>query len=77
MPDDDEFDHVVENSKRLLKINDQYKNHTYVEKFTKERSVMSVYETYVLEGDAGAKLIYGIYFRTLYQTMQAIFAGKL
>ena len=76
MTNDDEFDHVVENSKTLLRINDQFENHTYVEKFTKERSVMSVYETYVLEGEAGAKLIYGIYFRTLYQTTQAIFAEK-
>ena len=76
MTNDDEFDHVVENSKTLLRINDQFENHTYVEKFTKERSVMSVYETYVLEGEAGAKLIYGIYFRTPYQTTQAIFAEK-
>ena len=41
---------------------------------------MSVYGTYVLEGEVDGNffwVIYGIYFReTLYQTMQAIFAGK-
>ena len=53
--DDDEFDHVVKNSKRLVRLNDQHENHPYVEKFTKERSVVFVYETYVLDGEAVAK----------------------
>ena len=54
MTDDDEFDHIVENSKRVLKLDDQYENHPYVEEFTKECSVMFIYGTYVLEGEADA-----------------------
>ena len=52
---DDEFDHVVKNSQRVLRLNDQYKNHLYVEEFTKTRSAMFVYGTYILEGEADAK----------------------
>ena len=48
MTDDDEFDHIVGNMQRVLKLNAQYENHSYVEEFTKERSVMLVYGTYVL-----------------------------
>ena len=55
MVDDDVFDHIVKNSKRVLKLKDQYKNHPYVEEFRKECSVMFVYGTYVLEGEADAK----------------------
>ena len=36
MADDDEFDHIVKNSQRMLRLNDQYENHPYVEEFTKE-----------------------------------------
>ena len=50
--DDDEFGHIVENSQRILKLNAQYENHPYVEEFTKERNVMFVCGTYVLEGEA-------------------------
>ena len=39
MADDDEFDHIVKNSQRVLRLNDQYENHLYVEKFIKECSV--------------------------------------
>ena len=52
MADDDEFDHIVKNSQRVLRLNGQYKNHPYVEEFTKECNVMFVYETYVLEEKA-------------------------
>ena len=55
MADDDEFDHIVKNSQRVLKLNAQYENHPYVEEFTKECSAMFVYGTYVLEGEADAK----------------------
>ena len=55
MTDDDEFDHVVKNSQRVLRLNDQYENHPYVEEFTKECNVMFVYGTYVLEGEVDAK----------------------
>ena len=55
MADGDGFDHVVKNSQRVLRLNDQYKNHPYVEEFTKGHSIMFVYETYVLEGEANAK----------------------
>ena len=36
MEDDDEFDHIVKNSQRVLRLNGQYENHPYVE----ENSVM-------------------------------------
>ena len=55
MADDDEFDHIVKNSKRVLRLNNQYQNHPYVEEFTKECNVMFVYGTYVLEGEVDAK----------------------
>ena len=80
MADDDEFDHIVKNSEIVLRLNDQYENHRYVEEFTKGCSVMFVYGTYVLEGEADAKFFWmkcRIYFReTPYQTTEAIFAGK-
>ena len=80
MADDDEFDHIVKNSEIVLRLNDQYENHRYVEEFTKGCSVMFVYRTYVLEGEADAKFFWmkcRIYFReTPYQTTEAIFAGK-
>ena len=59
MVGDNEFDHMVKNSQRVLKLNNQYENHLYVEEFTKEYSVMFVYGTYVLEGEADAKLSLG------------------
>ena len=52
--DDDGFDHIVKNSQRVLKLNAQYENHPYVEEFTKERSIMFVYGTYLLEGEEDA-----------------------
>ena len=57
--DDDEFDHIVKNSQRVLRLNDQYKNHPYVEEFTKECNVMFVYGTYVLEGEADSNFSLG------------------
>ena len=59
MADDDVFDHVVKNSQRVLRLNDQYKNHPCIEKFTKELSLMFVYQTYVLEGEVDAKCSLG------------------
>ena len=53
------YNHIVENSQRILKLNAQYENHSYVEEFTKERSVMFVYGTYVLEGEADTKFSLG------------------
>ena len=35
MTDNDELDHILENSKRVLKLNDQYENHPYAEEFSK------------------------------------------
>ena len=54
--DDDEFDHIVKNSQRVLRLNDQYENHPYAQEFTKGCNVLFVYGTYVLEGKADAKL---------------------
>ena len=30
MVDDDEFDHIIQNSQRVLKLNTQYEKHPYV-----------------------------------------------
>ena len=59
MADNDEFDHIFENSQRVLKLNDQYENHPYVQEFTKECNVMFVFGTYFLEGEADAKFSLG------------------
>ena len=40
--DDDEFDHIVKHSQRVLRLNDEYENHPYVEEFKKECNVMFV-----------------------------------
>ena len=42
MADDDEFGHIAKNSDRVLRLNEQYKNHPYTEEFTKGSSVMFV-----------------------------------
>ena len=42
---DDEFDYIVKNSQRILKLNDRYENHPYVEEFTKQCNVMFIYGT--------------------------------
>ena len=52
MADDDEFDHIVKNSNRVLKL-------TNAEEFTKGCNVMFVYGTYILEGEADAKFSLG------------------
>ena len=59
MADDDEFVHIVKNSQRVLRLNDQYEIHPYVEEFTKGCNVMLVYGTYVLEVEVDAKLSLG------------------
>ena len=45
MVDDDEFDHILGNSQRVLRINAQYENHLYVGEFTKVCIVMFAYGT--------------------------------
>ena len=59
MTDDDKFDHILEHLQRVLKLNAQYDNYPYAEEFTKECSVMFIYGTYVLEGEAGEKSYFG------------------
>ena len=80
MTNDDELDHILENSLRVLKLNAQYENHPYAEEFTKECSAMFIYGTYVLEGEANARFSLGEIWnccrQVLYQTTQATFAGK-
>ena len=46
MADDDEFYHIVKNSQRVIKLSNQYKNHLYVEEFTKNCNAMFVYRTF-------------------------------
>ena len=36
MANDDEFDRIVKNLQRVLRLNDHYENNQYVEEFTKE-----------------------------------------
>ena len=55
MADDDEFDYIYKNSQRVLGLSVQYENHPYVEEFTKQCSVMFIYGTYTLEGEADSK----------------------
>ena len=59
MTDDDEFGRILENLQRILKLNAQYENHLYVEEFTIECSVIFLYRTYVVEGEADAKFSLG------------------
>ena len=59
MTDDDEFGRILENLQRILKLNAQYENHLYVEEFTQECSVIFLYRTYVVEGEADAKFSLG------------------
>ena len=42
---DDEFDHIVKNSQRVLGLSVQYENHPYVEEFTKQCNVVFIYGT--------------------------------
>ena len=39
----------------MIRLNDQYENHPYVDQFTIEHGVIFLYETYVLEGEVDAK----------------------
>ena len=55
MADDDKFNHILENSQRVLRLNNQHENHPYIEEFTKERNVIFVYGICVLEGEADSK----------------------
>ena len=59
MADNDEFDHIVKNSQRVLKLNAQYENYPYLEEFTKQCNLMFIYGTYALEGEADSKLSLG------------------
>ena len=52
---DDEFDYLIKNSQKVFGLSVQYKNHRYVEEFTKQCNVMFVYGTYALEGEADSK----------------------
>ena len=55
MVDNDDFDHIVYNLQRVLKLSTQYEDHPYVEVFTKEYSIMFVFVTNVLEGETDVK----------------------
>ena len=57
--DDDEFDHTLENSQRVLRLNAQFENHPHIKEFTKEYNDMLINGTYILEGQADAKFSLG------------------
>ena len=54
MKNNNEFDHIITNAKRVLKLSAQYEIHTYVQEFTKEFHVVFIYKIYVLEGEVNA-----------------------
>ena len=80
MAGDDELEHILENLQIVLRLNDQYENHPYVEEFTKECSVMFVHGTYVLEGETDAKFssseIWKLFQEDPLPNNEATFAGK-
>ena len=80
MADNDEFYHIVKNSQIVLRLNNQYKNHSYIEEFTKGHSVMFAYGTYVLEGETDAKFslddIWKLFQQDPLPITQVIFSGK-
>ena len=51
--------YIVKNSQRVLKLNDQYENHPYLEEFRKRGIVMFVFGTYVLGEEADVKFSLG------------------
>lgn len=55
MANNDDFDHIVDNLQRVLKLSAQYEDHPYVEVFTKEYSIMFVFVTNFLEGETDVK----------------------
>ena len=59
MANNDEFGYIAKNSQSILKLNDQYKNHPYVEEFTKQCNIIFVHGTYVLKGEADSKFSLG------------------
>ena len=69
MVDDDKFDHIVENSKRILKLNPQYENNPYVEEFTRGCNVMFVYGTYVLVGETDATFFWGDIWKLFHEDL--------
>ena len=78
--DDDEFDHIVKNSQRVPRFNDQYENHSCVEEFIKECNVMFVYGTYVSEAEVDGKFslcdIWNFFQGDALPNNASIFAGK-
>ena len=65
MADHDEFDHIVKNLQRVLRLNDQCGDHLYVEEFTKECNAMFVYGIYLLRGGGRCKIIFRGYLETI------------
>ena len=77
--DDDEFDHIVTNSQRVLRLNDQYENHTNALEFTKGGNVMYLEHTFWRKRQMQnfVWMIYGNYSKEYpLPNNQATFAGK-
>ena len=51
MKNSDEFDYILTNLQRALKLSTQYENYPYIEEFTKECNFVFIYITYVLKGE--------------------------
>ena len=59
MADDDEFDHIVKNSQRVLRLNDQYENHPYVEEFTRVQCYVYIWSIR-FRGEVDSKFLWVI-----------------
>ena len=59
MADDDEFDHIVKNSQRVLRLNDQYENHPYVEEFTRVQCYVYIWNIR-FRGEVDSKFLWVI-----------------
>ena len=63
--DDDEFDHIVKNSQRVLRLNDQYENHPYAQEFTKRCNVIFLIWNIHFGGEDRCKTFFWWYVETI------------
>ena len=54
MENNDELDHIIKNSQRVLKLSTKCKNHPFAEKFKRDYNVVFTQRKYVLQGEADA-----------------------
>ena len=54
MENNDEFDHIIKNSQRVLKLSTKYENHPFAEEFKRDYNVVFIQRKNVLQGGADA-----------------------